>query len=142
MSRHTQHHSVTVSCLETHDRIQRCCLWSCPKGATVYRDCYRVGEIAVQQVLHCETHWRPTWEHMLECTQLNFDAIDFSEVPQTTVDELRNTVETDTFAACAMMPNCYWNPPGDAPVEHEARIMAVRIFAKEASRKGIEYRQR
>ena len=30
----------------------------------------------------------------------------------------------------------------DTPVEYEARLMAVRIFAKEASRKGIEYRQR
>ena len=37
-------------------------------------------------------------------TQLNFDMIDFSEIPQAIVDELRKTVETDTFAACAMMP--------------------------------------
>ena len=92
--------------------------------------------------LHCETGLRPTWEHMLVCTQLNFDMIDFSEIPRTIVDELRKTVETDTFAACAMMPKSYWTPPRGTPVEYEARLMAVRVFAKEASRKGIEYRQR
>ena len=69
---------------------------------------------------------------MLVCTQLNFDMIDFSEIPQAIVDELRKTVETDTFAACAMMPKSYWTLPRDTPVEYEARLMAVRIFAKEA----------
>ena len=147
-------------------------LWPCPKGATIYRDSNRVGETAEQQVkrqvpgltatersvccgawtghkcrsdgrcLNCETGSRPTWEHMLVCTQLNFDMIDFSEIPQAYVDEVRKTVETDTFAACAMMPKSYRTPPRETLVEHEARLMAVRIFAKEASRKGIEYRQR
>ena len=61
---------------------------------------------------------RPTWEHMLVCTQLNFDAIDFSEIPQTRVEELRRTVEKDTYAACAMVLKSRCNPPEDAPVEH------------------------
>ena len=116
---------------------ERSVLWSACCGAWTGHKCRSDGSC-----LHCETGSRPTWEHMLVCTQLNFDTIDFSEIPQAIVDELRKTVETDMFAACAMMPKSYWTPPRDAPVEHEARLMAVRIFAKQASRKGIEYRQR
>ena len=82
--------------------------------------------------LNCETGLRPTWEQMLECTKLNFDAVDFSEIPQTIVDELRTTVETKTFAACAMMPMSYWTPLRGTPVEHEAR--------RESSRKKLRER--
>ena len=117
--------------------VERGVLRSACCGAWTGHECRSDGSC-----LHCDTGMRPTWEHMLVCTQLNFDTIYFSEIPRTIVDELRKTVEADTFAACAMMPKSYWTPPRGTPVEYDARLMAVRIFAKEASRKGIEYRQR
>ena len=92
MSGHTAHHS---RCIQSQDSR------SDPKGATIYTNSNHVGETGVQQVkrrvpsgvravarsdgscLHCEIGSRPTWERLLECTQLKFDAIDFSEIPQT-----------------------------------------------------------
>ena len=100
---------------ERSGRRSACC------GAWTGHSCRSDGSC-----LNWETGMRPTWEHMLVCTQLNFDAIDFSEIPQTRVEELRRTVEKDTYAACAMVLKSRCNPPEDAPVEHEARVLAVR----------------
>ena len=106
---------------------ERSALRSVCCGAWTGHECRSDGSC-----LNCETGSRPTWEHMLVCTQLNFDMIDFSEIPQTIVDELRKTIETDTFAACAMMPKSYWTPPRGTPVEHEARRREIALETRGA----------
>ena len=71
MSGPTQHHTVTVSHFENHDRscfgvYDWLGLLACPKGATIYKDSYRVGETA------CATNKTPSpgpHGHRKKCPQ-------------------------------------------------------------------------